>query len=89
MQTPHRSPPFSSEKIPQTYDEKTELGSVKLSSGGTVDYTGSVAKTDPREIALVRNIDWRLMVCVELVETLGWGLMSVCGSRRCVRCIFL
>lgn len=27
-----------------------------------VDHTGAVAKTDPVEIALVRKIDWRLMV---------------------------
>jgi hypothetical protein len=26
------------------------------------DYTGAEAKTDPAEIALVRKIDWRLMV---------------------------
>lgn len=28
------------------------------------DHTGAVAKTDPVEIALVRKIDWRLMVCL-------------------------
>jgi len=25
------------------------------------DYSGAVSKTDPREIALVRKLDWRLM----------------------------
>ena len=27
----------------------------------TGDYSGAVAKTDPREIALVRKLDWRIM----------------------------
>lgn len=51
-----------SEKNTRHYDEKAELESIKPVAGGNVDYTGSVAKTDPREIALVRKIDWRLMV---------------------------
>lgn len=50
------------EKNTSYHDEKAELESVKPSAGGNVDYTGSVAKTDPKEIALVRKIDWRLMV---------------------------
>jgi hypothetical protein len=29
---------------------------------GNADHTGALAKTDPEEIALVRKIDWRLMV---------------------------
>lgn len=51
-----------SEKTARQYNEKAELESIKPVAGGNVDYTGSVAKTDPREIALVRKIDWRLMV---------------------------
>lgn len=51
-----------SEKSARHYDEKADLESIKHAAGGNVDYTGSVAKTDPKEIALVRKIDWRLMV---------------------------
>jgi hypothetical protein len=53
---------IESEKGTRHYDEKADLESIKPVGGGNVDYTGSVAKTDPREIALVRKIDWRLMV---------------------------
>ena len=53
------------EKNAAYHDEKAELEPVKPAAGGNVDYTGSVAKTDPREIALVRKIDWRLMVSDE------------------------
>lgn len=41
-------------------EDKSELGPDK--HAGVVDYTGAEAKTDPEEIALVRKIDWRLMV---------------------------
>ena len=51
------------EKDTSFHHEKAELEPVKPAAGGNVDYTGSVAKTDPREIELVRTIDWRLMVC--------------------------
>jgi hypothetical protein len=43
-------------------EDKTELGSDKLAVAQNVDYTGAEAKTDPAEIALVKKIDWRLMV---------------------------
>ncbi|KAJ4375478.1 hypothetical protein N0V86_007009 [Didymella sp. IMI 355093] len=52
---------IESEKNTRQYDEKADLESIKPVAGGNVDYTGSVAKTDPKEIALVRKIDWRLM----------------------------
>lgn len=60
--TKNAEPVIESEKNTRHYDEKAELESVKPVASGNVDYTGSVAKTDPREIALVRKIDWRLMV---------------------------
>lgn len=41
-------------------EDKSELGPDK--HAGAVDYTGAEAKSDPEEIALVRKIDWRLMV---------------------------
>lgn len=51
------------EKPSQRFNEKAETNSLKtpavVESG---DYTGAEAKTDPAEIALVRKIDWRLMV---------------------------
>lgn len=42
-------------------DDKSELGPDKHAAA--VDYTGAERKSDPEEIALVRKIDWRLMVC--------------------------
>ena len=60
-----KNPEPVSEKNAAYHDEKAELEPVKPAAGGNVDYTGSVAKTDPREIALVRKIDWRLMVSDE------------------------
>ncbi|ORX89511.1 major facilitator superfamily domain-containing protein [Clohesyomyces aquaticus] len=33
----------------------------KVSAGGSGDYSGAVAKTDPKEIALVRKLDYRIM----------------------------
>lgn len=53
------------EKSTKQFDEKAELEHVK--HGGVLenaDYTGAEAKTDPAEIALVRKIDWRLMVSI-------------------------
>lgn len=69
MATKNPEPIIESEKTTRHYDEKVELESVKPVAGGHVDYTGSVAKTDPREIALVRKIDWRLMVCLTCFGT--------------------
>lgn len=49
------------------YEDKTEDNPGLHKSPGVVesaDYTGAEAKTDPAEIALVRKIDWRLMVCI-------------------------
>lgn len=63
MATKTPEPIIESEKNTRQYDEKADLESIKpTATGGHVDYTGSVAKTDPKEIALVRKIDWRLMV---------------------------
>lgn len=47
-------------------EDKSELGPDK--HAGAVDYTGAEAKTDPEEIALVRKIDWRLMVCIVIED---------------------
>jgi hypothetical protein len=47
-------------------EDKSELGPDKHT--GLVDYTGAEAKTDPEEIALVRKIDWRLMVRIAHVQ---------------------
>lgn len=68
MTTKHPEPAIEREKNMAQYDEKAELESVKPAAGGRVDYTGSVAKTDPKEIALVRKIDWRLMVSIPNLE---------------------
>ena len=47
-------------------EDKSELGPDK--HAGAVDYTGAEAKTDPEEIALVRKIDWRLMVRIVILD---------------------
>lgn len=45
------------------FEEHTELGPKQTPAVlENADYTGAQAKTDPAEIALVRKIDWRLMV---------------------------
>jgi hypothetical protein len=53
---------IENEKDTRHFEEKTELNDVKHTALENADYTGSVAKTDPVEIRLVRKIDWRLMV---------------------------
>lgn len=62
MATKGPEPVIESEKNTRHYDEKTDVESIKPVATGNADYTGSVAKTDPKEIALVKKIDWRLMV---------------------------
>lgn len=52
------------EKSNKLFEEKTELDGVKPRALENADYTGAEAKTDPVEIALVKKIDWRLMVCI-------------------------
>ena len=56
--------PTHDEKMATTYDDKNDMKSDKQAVDlENVDYTGAEKKTDPVEIALVRKIDWRLMVC--------------------------
>lgn len=68
MQTTNQQPPSHA-----VHNEKNEADTVekvtsyaeeglKPTAQGKADRTGAVAKTDPEEIALVRKIDWRLMV---------------------------
>lgn len=52
------------EKSTKLFEEKTELDHVKPGALENADYTGAEAKTDPAEIALVKKLDWRLMVCI-------------------------
>jgi len=55
--------PAHDEKAQIHLEDGNELSPDKHSSGlGHADYTGAEAKSDPAEIALVRKIDWRLMV---------------------------
>jgi hypothetical protein len=60
-----QQPIVEDEKTTKHYEEKAEFTDVKpaVLVTGNADYTGAEAKTDPAEIALVRKIDWRLMVC--------------------------
>jgi hypothetical protein len=73
MATKNQDAIIESEKNTRQFDEKADLESIKPVTGGNVDYTGSVAKTDPKEIALVRKIDWRLMVCSTCPRPLSNG----------------
>jgi len=64
-------------------EDKSELGPDK--HAGAVDYTGAEAKTDPEEIALVRKIDWRLMVSYSGKDRIGarrWGWLMCMGYSR-------
>jgi hypothetical protein len=59
MDVKHQSAIVQDEKsIAKHYEEDP----VKPGVLENADYTGAEAKTDPAEIALVRKIDWRLMV---------------------------
>jgi hypothetical protein len=58
-------PKIHDEKSTKRFEESIELRDVKPAALENADYTGAEAKTDPAEIALVRKIDWRLMVRVE------------------------
>jgi len=57
-----QQPIVQDKKSTKLFEEKTELNDVKPAALENADYTGAEAKTDPAEIALVRKIDWRLMV---------------------------
>lgn len=57
--------PVHDEKTSKEIFEKEHIASdTKPSELENADFTGAVAKTDPVEIALVRKIDWRLMVSI-------------------------
>jgi hypothetical protein len=47
------------DKSTKHFEEHADLKHVAVEN---TDYTGAEAKTDPAEIALVKKIDWRLMV---------------------------
>ena len=47
------------EKPSEVHVEDTTTENHKLEDGG--DYSGAVAKTDPKEIALVKKLDIRIM----------------------------
>jgi hypothetical protein len=56
------------------FEDKSELNHDKHPAAlENADYTGAEAKTDPEEIALVKKIDWRLMVCLECAQLLLRG----------------
>jgi hypothetical protein len=60
-------PIVQDEKSIKHYEEKTDLEHVKPGVLESADYTGAQAKTDPAEIALVKKLDWRLMVSTFLL----------------------
>jgi hypothetical protein len=70
------------EKAGAAHLEKTSFADDIIKPAATLenaDHTGAVAKTDPAEIALVRKIDWRLMVCPP-TGRLGHKL-AVCNAQ--------
>lgn len=59
--------PSGNEKNGVHHVEKSSFAEESLKPAlPNADHTGAAAKTDPAEIALVRKIDWRLMVCLHL-----------------------
>lgn len=70
-------PVVQDEKSIKHYEEKTDLEHGKDGVLENTDYTGAQAKTDPAEIALVKKIDWRLMVCAFYLD------FEADQTRRC------
>ena len=60
-----QQPITQDEKSATLHQDKAALDGVKPAALENADYTGAEAKTDPAEIALVRKIDWRLMVWIQ------------------------
>lgn len=92
MATKNTEAIIESEKNTGHYEENADLEHVKPVAGGNVDYTGSVAKTDPKEIALVRKIDWRLMVSPSALSNRNyvfWCTKLTNFSLRCAQCTSL
>lgn len=69
-----QKPITQDEKSIKHYEENSVLKDVKPGVLENADYAGAEAKTDPVEIALVRKIDWRLMV---------WTTTSRIHGARC------
>jgi hypothetical protein len=47
-----------------------------------VDYSGATAKTDPKEIALVRKLDWWIMPILWLMYWLNYLVCTCLDSFR-------
>jgi hypothetical protein len=62
-----------SEKPSEIQVEHAAIENHKLEDGG--DYSGAVAKTDPKEIALVKKLDLRIMGIL-------WAMYFLVGSIR-------
>lgn len=90
-----QSPEYASKKLDSPIDEKAgfkyddsrletvnELDPEALKNG-KVDYSGFAKKSDPREIALVRKLDIRIMG--SLWSMVGWELLLTCSPVRELR----
>ena len=90
-----QSPEYARNKLDSPVDEKAgfkyddsrletvnELDPEALKNG-KVDYSGFAKKSDPREIALVRKLDIRIMG--SLWSMVGWELLLTCSPVRGLR----
>lgn len=71
-----QQPIVQDEKSTKHFEEKAEFHDVKPAILANADYTGAGAKTDPAEIALVKKIDWRLMVCTFRSHPLNLSMIN-------------
>lgn len=71
---------ISEKAVEDQYVENTAVENHKLEDGG--DYSGAVAKTDPKEIALVKKLDIRIMGILWAMYFLVCSTISNLLSRR-------
>lgn len=60
----HQKSPYNEQPEKEVIEKENITYDTKPAALENADFTGAVAKTDPVEIALVRKIDWRLMVII-------------------------
>lgn len=60
----HRKLSYDDKPAKEVIEKENITNDTKPAALENADFTGAAAKTDPVEIALVRKIDWRLMVIV-------------------------
>lgn len=59
-------------KQQSAHDDDSSMGESQQGRAVKVDYAGASEKTDPREIALVKNLDWRIMPMIWIMYFLNY-----------------